>query len=153
MPWNKSKRIFFISTISLILFVLDRTSKYIAINKLSYKGVYLFKKILYLELHTNTGIAFSINLPKIFIILLTIAIIFFLMSYLMKFIEKKDYKNTFLFSLIIIGAMSNLFDRFIYGHVIDFINLYSLSVINLSDFYIFISIIILIFLNIKNLKK
>jgi signal peptidase II len=51
-------------------------------------------------------------------------------------------------SLIIIGGISNLIDRFIYGSVIDFIQVfigdYRLSVFNLADVYIVLGICILL---------
>jgi signal peptidase II len=51
-------------------------------------------------------------------------------------------------SLIIIGGISNLIDRFIYGSVIDFIQVfigdYRLSVFNLADVYIILGICILL---------
>jgi signal peptidase II len=142
----------FIITILFLLFLIDRISKYFAINKLSTHGVYFFKKIFYFNLQTNTGIAFSIPLPKIMIIILTIIIIYALIFYVYNYKNKLSLFKIFLISLVIIGAISNLLDRLLYGHVIDFINISIWPTFNLSDSYIFIAIFILTIMNLENKK-
>lgn len=43
--------------------------------------------------------------------------------------------------LILAGAVSNIIDRFVYGGVIDYINLMHYSQLNLADLYIFAGVI------------
>jgi len=142
-------KFFFISLFSFSLFIIDRIIKYLALNKLQSSGVYLFEKIIYLKLEKNTGVAFSIVLPKIIIISLIILILFFLFYFLIKSYKNNNGLIFFLGTLIIIGAISNLIDRIIYNYVIDFINISILPTFNLSDFYIFIAVLIYLFLETK----
>ena len=44
-------------------------------------------------------------------------------------------------SLIILGALSNLLDRLIFGYVIDYINIFIWPVFNLADAMIVVGII------------
>lgn len=139
--------------ISLFLFfILDRTAKYLALNKLPNKGVYLIDYFK-LQLEKNIGIAFGISLPKFLIIILVIIIISFLLYYFLKNINKEKYLNSFLIGLIIIGAISNLIDRVIYSSVIDFIKISIWPTFNLSDAYISVAVVVLLILNIKISKS
>ena len=135
-----------------IFFIIDRVSKYLALNKLPYRGVYLFK-YLQLQLQTNSGIAFGIALPSTLIITFISIIIIFLFYYLLKNIKEKKYLNIFLLGLIIIGAISNLIDRLLYKGVIDFIQINIWPNFNLADAYISIGIITFLIINIKKDPK
>jgi signal peptidase II len=145
MLFSKTK---FITLILLLFFIIDRITKYFALNKLYEKGVYFFK-YFQLQLQTNPGIAFGILLPKFLIIFLTIIIIFFIFSYFFKSIKKERYLEAFLLGLIIIGAISNLLDRIFYKEVIDFIQINIWPTFNLADAYISIGVILFLIINIK----
>lgn len=143
--YSKIKYIF---PLLIIFFITDRTTKYLALNKLPCRGVYLFK-YFQLQLQTNSGIAFGISLPLTLIITLIVIIIFFLFYYLLKNIKKEKYLNIFLLGLVIIGAISNLIDRLLYKEVIDFIQISIWPNFNLADAYISIGIIAFLIINIK----
>ncbi|HNZ86808.1 MAG TPA: signal peptidase II [bacterium] len=136
-----------IKTISILflLFALDITSKIFIINKLPQNGVYLFPQIGF-EFHKNYGIAFGIAFYNIFIIILSIIIIIFLIISIKKISRDKKYPLCFFIGLIIIGAISNLIDRILYGYVIDFFVIWIFPVFNLSDIYIVFGIIFSFFL-------
>ncbi len=146
------QKIISISLFSFCLFIIDRASKYLALNKLPSYGVYFFEKIIYLKLEKNLGIAFGIALPKIFIITLTIIIIFLLFYFFIKYYKKQNNLICLLILIVIIGAISNLLDRLFHGYVIDFINISIIPVFNLADFYIFVSMVIYIILEFKHKK-
>ena len=137
-----------IAFILLLLFIIDRTTKYLAINKLYEKGVYFFKYFQF-QLQTNPGIAFGIALPKFLIIILTTIIIIFIFFYLFKSIKKEKYLDAFLLGLITIGAISNLLDRILYKEVIDFILVGFWPNFNLADAYISIGVILFLIISIK----
>jgi len=87
----------------------------------------------------NQDLAFSLVLrPEIFYpaIILVLFIIFHYWY--------KNYKNRGLlwwpWSLLIIGAISNLLDRIYYGGVIDFLHIPGLTVFNISDVYISVAV-------------
>jgi signal peptidase II len=141
-------RIKFIILSLLLFFIIDRTTKYFALNKLYEEGVYFFKHFQ-LQLQTNPGIAFGIYLPKILIIILTGIIIILIFFYFIKSIKKKKHLNGFLLGLIIIGGISNLLDRILYKEVIDFIQINICPTFNLADAYISIGVVLFLIINIK----
>ena len=108
--------------ISLITILIDILSKILVVNNLlENQSISIIKKILNITYAKNTGVAFSfLDGNKIFIIIATIIILIILI---------KHIKNTYIdkieqigYGLIIGGAIGNLIDRIIYGHVIDFID-------------------------------
>ncbi len=136
----------------LTLFIIDRISKYLVLNKLQQHGVYLFK-YLQIQVQTNPGIAFSILLPSIIIIILIVTILIFLYFYFWQNLIAKKYWPAFHLGLIIIGASSNLLDRIIYKEVIDFIQISIWPTFNLADTYISIGAILFLIMNIKKDSK
>ena len=145
-------KIKYIISLLLIFFIIDRTIKYLALNKLPCRGVYLFKYLQF-QLQTNSGIAFGISLPQALIIALTMIIIIFLFYYLLRNIKREKYLNTFLLGLVIIGAISNLIDRIFYKEVVDFIQIGIWPNFNLADAYISIGIVAFLIANIKKDPK
>lgn len=142
----------YLSLVLLLLFIIDRTTKYLTFHKLPQQGVYLFKQFQ-LQLQINTGIAFGFNLPPVIIFILTTIIVIFLFYYLLRTMEKKKYLISFFLGLIIIGALSNLIDRIVYQGVIDFIQISIWPNFNLADAYISLGAIILLIISIKKDSK
>ncbi len=60
-----------------------------------------------------------------------------------------------LLALIVAGGLSNLFDRFIHGFVIDFISIWIYPIFNIADIYITIGILLTIafYGKIKRMQK
>ncbi len=112
--------------ISLIVIILDQLTKFIFKNYFSYT--------------TNTGALFGLfkgyNLLFIIITLIVIIVIIYYMNK-----HKLKQIETILLSLILGGAVGNLIDRMIYGHVIDFINLKIWPSFNIADAAITIGVI------------
>lgn len=100
--------------------VLDRSLKMMAIE-----GV--------VEISKNPGL-FLVTVDQTWIVVGSILIIIILATQL------KGLSVGFL--LIIFGGLSNLFDRLIYGYVVDMIPLLSLSIFNLADVMIVIGCVI-----------
>jgi signal peptidase II len=118
----------------LLLFIIDRFSKiYILKNSSSSLGGFF-------SLQINKDMAFS--LPMTYLVLYPIIILILII--LIWFWKKDMVKKSILiwpWALIIIGAISNLLDRIKYGGVIDFINLPYFTVFNLSDVYISMGVV------------
>ncbi len=134
--------------ISILLVVIDQTSKYFAITHLKPIGsIELIKGIFNLTYAINTGAAFSILSGKqVFLILVTTAITAFLMYYLFKAI--KENKSRILkvsLSLIIGGALGNLIDRIRLNYVIDYFDfaLINYPIFNLADVFVVCGTILL----------
>ena len=64
--------------------------------------------------------------------------------------KNNNKNNIFPIVLILAGAISNIIDRFVYGGVIDYINLFNYSQLNIADIYIFIGVAVYLYWLIKN---
>lgn len=102
----------------------------------------------FISLHINEDIAFSIPINKLVLyILLAIIFVVLIQLWLKALKNKTDY--LWPLGFLIIGAVSNVLDRVYYGGVVDFINVKFFTVFNLSDIYISIAVIWLLFLQFK----
>jgi signal peptidase II len=101
--------------------------------------------IVYAE---NTGAAFNIlsNSNKL-LANLAIVVIFIIFLYLIKNIDKTDKKFLFLLSLFTAGIYGNLYERLTIGYVRDFFEIafVEFPIFNISDIYITVAVIGLIF--------
>ncbi|MFP4567356.1 MAG: signal peptidase II [Candidatus Woesearchaeota archaeon] len=137
---KKNKTLIFLL---LLLVLLDQITKQIFSKQTIDLGLFAFRKV------TNTGMSFGLfqgnNL--IFIVITTIFIA------LIIYFRKEFKENKIALTLIIAGAIGNLIDRIIHGHVIDFIDFKTFPVFNVADSIIFIGVMIIIYTEIKNIKK
>jgi signal peptidase II len=146
------RKIMLINFLISILFLADRLTKWFSF-KIPSEGVFLFsEKFIGLRLYKNFNLIFNITLPEwamygLIGIILAVLILLLVKNYILK--------NIFLIfslSLIIAGAVSNLFDRIIFGYIVDFLSFFNYSVFNLSDVYI-VSGVGLIFISEFILKR
>lgn len=131
--------------LTVTVFVLDRISKIILTQKLfPGESVNVIEKIFYVTYVRNTGSAFGLfpDATKFFIWVSIISII--LIVVFLFYIEKKDFFTKVSLTLIMSGALGNLFDRLMYGYVIDFIDVKIWPVFNLADLSISIGCLLLI---------
>lgn len=138
----------------IFLFITDRILKYIALNHWYNKKAIIIKDCLELELFKNPNIAFGIYLPSVLIIILAILIIAGLIYYLFILLSRQGYLmlKSGLF-LIILGAISNLYDRLLYDNVIDYINIKDFPVFNLGDLMIDLGVVLIIITLFAQSKK
>tara|TARA_Y100001970_G_C14008708_1_gene737255 strand:+ start:223 stop:639 length:417 start_codon:yes stop_codon:yes gene_type:complete len=105
---------------------------------------------------SNKGIAWGIDgdgslsyiLTPITVILTVIIIALLYRSSNEKDKTRRAYYNPFALSLILGGALGNLFDRIFYGEVVDFIGLFQNIfpfIFNLADTFVTIGMIMLLF--------
>ena len=148
--------------IAIILFVLtlDRISKTLILNILDDAGkvdIYI-NSFFNLYLVWNKGIGFGLfsfdqshiyNGITLFILLINLIIIYL--------IYKENSPKTYFFSIILGGSCGNLFDRYYYKSVPDFIDLnyhgYHWFIFNVADIFITLGIICLILAEILNYRK
>jgi len=157
---DKSKKIFIYIALVLFVFALDRISKSIILNILDDTGkvdIYV-NSFFSLFLIWNKGIGFglfSFDESSIYNgISLLIIIINFIIIYLI-YIEKTP--KTYFLAIILGGSFGNLFDRYYYSAVPDFIDLnyngYHWFIFNVADIFITLGIICLILAEFFNYKK
>ena len=152
----------FIINLSLILsiFLIDRFSKiYVIHQDKNFPGSEIFSsKFLNISLIWNEGIAFglfSFDDTKLYNILtILILIIIFVIIFM---ISKSEGLKKFAFLMILGGALGNFFDRIIYKAVPDFIDFHIENfhwfIFNVSDIFISLGVIGMIFLELTDKKS
>tara|TARA_B100000123_G_scaffold266068_1_gene237835 strand:- start:366 stop:857 length:492 start_codon:yes stop_codon:yes gene_type:complete len=144
----KKENIYFLFFI-FIIFFLDRYSKNLILNLLENEKYFFINNYLNLNLVFNTGIGFgffSLNAGIYYNMLsMLIFLIILVLVYLM--FQSKTSEKIF-FSLIIGGAIGNLYDRIIYKAVPDFIDFHIKDfhwfTFNIADIFISLGIIFMI---------
>ena len=133
----------------ILVFILDRLTKEIIINYETNNQIIFINDYLNFNLIWNTGIGFGLfsqnaNIYYHFITFLIFSVIIFLV-YL---IAKADFSEKILFSLILGGAIGNLYDRLIYFAVPDFIDFHIRDfhwfTFNIADIFITLGVFIII---------
>ena len=152
------KRNIIIFSIILFTFLLDLISKNYAINSLIINHSVTINSFLNLTLAFNYGAAFSFlsdagGWQRWFFIIFSFLVIF-VIAYIL--INDKDTQYI-AYSFVIGGALGNLYDRIVYGYVIDFIeihyNNFYWPIFNIADVAISIGIILLLYSMFSNNKK
>jgi len=155
-----SKKIIINILIVLIIFFLDRVSKIYIINLAELENsleIYI-NSYLNLYLIWNKGIAFglfSFDESSVYNFV-TILILVILLIILILIFKSETYKSYF-YTIILGGALGNLFDRFYYSAVPDFIDLHINNfhwfIFNIADIFITLGVICLIYVEVFLDKK
>ena len=154
------KKFFLYFLLFLIIFLIDRISKLYVINLANTTGSIdiQINNFLNIILIWNTGIGFGFLSSNnaffynvITIIILTINLI------IVYLISKSDKIRSILFLIVLGGSFGNLFDRFYYSAVPDFIDLnykgFHWFIFNIADIFISVGLICLILIEVLNYKK
>ena len=156
---NKKKIYLFIFV--LVLFAIDRISKILILKNFlnnSSSEIYI-NSFLNFSLVWNSGIGFGIlqleaNIFYLFISIIITAINLILIYWML---SSSNYLESIFISIILGGALGNLFDRYYYSSVPDFIDLHYESfhwfTFNIADIFITIGIIGLIIIDLFKIKK
>ncbi|MFA4930668.1 MAG: signal peptidase II [Patescibacteria group bacterium] len=125
-----------------VLMLLDRIIKYLFVDQ--YVDKFDVFSWLRLELRLNDGLAFGLLSGHGLIISLLGIIIFLYFLWRYHDFFSQSVLSQIGVSLVLGGALSNLWDRFVYnGYVIDYINLTFYSVFNLADVGIVIGLLVM----------
>lgn len=125
----------------VIALILDQVIKIMVETYLPLQEMVPVVPFLALYRTYNLGVAFSMlaDMEGWFIVTMRLVIV----GFVIWLWRKTDADRTFAhlgFALIIAGAAGNIFDRFLYGHVIDYIlfhtQTWSFAVFNLADSFI-----------------
>ena len=156
---NKKKIYLFIFV--LVLFTIDRISKILILKNFlnnSSSEIYI-NSFLNFSLVWNSGIGFGILQlePNIFYLLISIIITAINLILIYWMLTSSNYLESIFISIILGGALGNLFDRYYYSSVPDFIDLHYESfhwfTFNIADIFITIGIIGLIIIDLFKIKK
>ena len=134
----------------LLIFVLDRLSKIYVIELIrsQEKEIFLYD-FLNLTLNWNTGIAFGLLSSNANLLYhLVSALILLIIAYLIYLMVIADSSGKIILSLIIGGAIGNLYDRLTYFAVPDFIDFhiedFHWFTFNVADIFISIGILLMV---------
>lgn len=129
------------------IFLLDRFTKILIANNLNLgESLPVIKNFFNITYVNNHGAAFGIMDGKVIFIVVVSVVIF---AYLIYEIRKEAHSKliTISISFVIGGLLGNLFDRIVYGHVIDFFDFnffgYDFAIFNVGDSFIVIGTILL----------
>ncbi len=135
-------KLFLISFISLLV---DRLIKVIVTFSISFgERVVIIRDFFNLTYVTNDGAAFSIlsGNTLLLIVLTIIALVLIVCFYLLD--KSTSNKEKIVIALLIGGILGNLYDRVVYGHVIDYLEFnifgYNFPIFNFADIVIVVSI-------------
>ena len=135
--------------IVIIAFITDRVSKIIIIKEYLNKESFFINNLLNIDLAWNTGIGFGLfSLDANLFYHLISVFIFLVIIFLFYLTIKANYADKILFSLIIGGALGNIYDRIVYFAVPDFIdfhiNQFHWFTFNIADIFISVGVILII---------
>ena len=153
-----SKELAISLAVAILVFILDRASKVGIINQQIVNKTIFVNDYLNFELIWNTGIGFGLFSQNgtIYYHLISL-LIFSVIIYLIYLIIKADFVEKILFSLVLGGAVGNLYDRIIYYAVPDFIDLhindFHWFTFNIADIFITLGVFLIIIRDILFKKK
>lgn len=121
---------------AVIFFIgLDRFLKVFIFNNQA-SEFNLLGEILKFSYKNNYNIAFSLPLTGQWLSTVILLIILLLIFYLARAWRKKEVALEIGLFMVVLGASSNLYDRFKHGFVVDYFDLKYFTVFNLADFLI-----------------
>jgi len=144
--------------ITFLVIIFDQASKLLADHFLNYHQALELIPMFNLTLMYNTGAAFSFlaqagGWQRWFFLTLTSVVGLFIYLWIRKLKSHQRLQASAL-SMILGGAIGNLIDRAIYGHVIDFLDVYYQQyhwpAFNIADSAISIGAFLLIYDTLKN---
>ena len=145
-----------------LIFLLDRISKIyvIHLDEILLNSEIITLKFINIQLIWNEGVAFGLFAfdDKSFYNLITGFIIIVILT-LIYFIRKTRGIEKYSFLIIFAGALGNVFDRFFYSAVPDFIDIHYNNfhwfIFNVADIFITLGVILLVYIEIflKNKKS
>jgi signal peptidase II len=136
--------------LAIVAVLLDQWIKHLVETGLSLQEPIGLLPFLALYRTYNTGIAFSMlsSLGDTGLIVVALVVVAFVL-YLAARTAPGQVLSRIGFALIVGGALGNLIDRAVYGHVIDYIlfhtPVWSFAVFNLADAFITVGAILVIF--------
>lgn len=127
------RRAAWIICIFIGLVALDRTVKLALISSPAIAGAFALPGVIGLIHHENHGIIANLPVPQPLIILVTIGIIGLILVGLLRAFRRNDVHESQALTVILAGAVGNLWDRLQYGYVFDWLLLFGRSAVNIAD--------------------
>lgn len=146
---TKNKRHIAFLILAVCFVIIDRFLKTFALTT-GIEKIFI-KNWLEFSLVKNNNAAFSLSFG-FEMIWLAIFVTLLALAWLAYSLKQKDYFKSTILAVLIMGAVSNIFDRLAYGAVIDYFSLANLNIFNLADCLIVVSAIILVWQEFRIVK-
>jgi len=134
-----------------VAIILDRVLKFVMMKGLV-KTTSFFGSYPHLLFFENHGIAFSIPVPAIFTMVISVVVVAALFVWMFRSWKKKTSEAATLI-ILLGGALSNLYDRIVFGFVVDVIEVFPGSIWNIADILILVGLLFLVFYNTREPKN
>ncbi|MDP4088064.1 MAG: signal peptidase II [Bacillota bacterium] len=144
--------------IIILGFIVDRVTKLLSMRFLKAGDIPVIKNYFDLQYVENRGAAFGILQDKQIILgLITLAVVIGIIFYLVKNKPTSRILRLSL-ALIISGALGNLFDRFYYKYVVDFLlfhwrEVYSWPNFNAADILVVVGTLLMALYIVRDVKE
>jgi len=140
-------RAFFIVVVSVLgVGILDQTAKWVMLR---HDPFVVVPHIFSLHVFYNSGIALSIPLSSWVLALLMVAAFVLITQMFADELRKGVPLALLAYGLLVGGALSNIIDRLRVGAVIDYLEFFRVSVLNMGDLSIFVGLLIFFWLNVR----
>lgn len=139
--------------VASLVIIIDRFAKFLVFNNLlEGQSIEAVPKIFHITLVLNTGAAFGLFKEKNQFFIVSSFIVITLIFLYVIFDKEKDIFKQSALGLILGGAIGNLIDRLLFGHIIDFLDFRVWPVFNIADSAITVGSLLLV-LRLFLLKK
>ncbi len=140
----------FIYVLSFFIVVVDQLTKYLALKYLSpYQSIAVIPDVFHLSLVRNSGIAFGFFGDRANL-LTTVVIVCLLGLIILAFqMRHAGLLQRVALGFILGGAVGNLIDRMMYGHVVDFLDFRIWPVFNIADSFITVGVAMFLILSFR----
>lgn len=132
---------------SMIIFIIDQIVKlFVGFSLELNTSITIFNNFFYISNVHNYGAAFSILYGnRIFLVIVSVITLVLVYYFLLKN-KKFSWFNIIFYSLLIGGILGNLFDRIVYGYVVDYLDFYffgyNFPIFNVADMCIVVAVIL-----------
>ena len=127
-----------------VLILIDQTVKSLVYSGRFGGFLLALRPVFSLEIFPNVNFAFSLKVPQFWAFLIYFILLCGLVGFFAR-TKNRSLKFELGFTLIIAGALSNIFDRVYLGFVRDFIYVFWGNIFNLADVFIVAGILLMIF--------
>jgi signal peptidase II len=144
MRFNLSKNKLLFAIAACVVIIGDQLSKMMIRQVIAPGDEIFISPILQFRLFYNDGLSFGISAHPIVITVLLSGAFLSLLWLFWRYLSFGTTLSFVAFGLVVGGALGNIIDRLRFGYVIDFIHVFSISVLNVADIAIYIGIAILL---------
>ena len=148
-----------IGIITVVIFILDRLTKnWAATSLMGTDGIIVIKDFFDFSYLENTGAAFGMLQGKLIFLTIIPLIVIGYLGFKYYKIKNKNILLKISAAMLSAGALGNLYDRFVYGYVVDFIsvhykNIYYFPTFNIADISITIGTFLMIIYVLKYVEN